>query len=149
MARTLGIDYGKARIGIAISDERGIIATPLTYIKVHKSLEETAKEIFKFLSKFFPISLIVLGNPLLLSGKEGPMALEVKQFSQILEKVFSLPIKLWDERLTTAQAERSLREMKTTRKDFKKRTDSMAAAAILQNYLDANEHSFNNSGRSF
>jgi putative holliday junction resolvase len=137
LGRIVGVDYGQARIGLAITDERAIIAQPLTLIKASKNFDETAKEIFVFLTKYFPIDLIIVGLPLLLSGKAGPMAIEAEAFAKALEKVFSVPVKLWDERLTTAQAERSLREMEASRKKKKSTTDSMAAAAILQNYLES------------
>lgn len=96
---------------------------------------QTAEALLVPLKPYFPIEKIVLGLPLLLNGKEGEMALEVKEFAKALEAVFSLPIQLWDERLTSAAAERALSDMQTKRKDRKKQTDSMAAAVILESYM--------------
>src|SRR5262245_10892756 len=119
--RIVGIDYGIARIGVAVSDELKIIATPLLVLKCEKKAEETAKKLIAELEKDqsekkYEIEKIVIGMPYMMSGKIGFLADEVRNFTSLLQNLISVPIILWDERLTTVQAERSLREASLTRK---------------------------------
>ncbi len=139
--RIIGIDYGLARIGVAISDELKIIASPCSTISCQKKLEETAKIILNELEAIkktnnCEISEIVIGMPLRMNGQIGVQADEVKALSDILKSFIEVPIILWDERLTTVQAERALREGKMTRKKRTQVVDPVAAAIILQSYLD-------------
>lgn len=141
-SRIIGLDYGMARIGVSISDERKIIATPLMTIQAHKKSEHTAVKVVKDLqalqeTKGFIIEEIIIGLPLLLNGKTGSLADEVKHFVELLKKLTPIPITLWDERLTTVQAERSLREGTLSRKQRSKVVDSVAAVILLQSYLDS------------
>lgn len=136
MGRILAIDFGKVRIGLAITDPHKIIAQPLACIKAEKTHLATAQKIAKELSRFTPIEAIVLGLPLLLSGKEGEMALLVKAFKQVLEEVFAVPVKLLDERLSSAQVERELKSLNFNRKERAQRADSGAAAMLLGLYLE-------------
>jgi putative Holliday junction resolvase len=141
-SRIIGLDYGMARIGVSISDERKIIATPLMTIQAHKKSEHTAVKVVKDLqalqeTKGFIIEEIVIGLPLLLNGKTGLLADEVKHFVELLRKLTPIPVTLWDERLTTVQAERSLREGTMSRKQRSKVVDSVAAVILLQSYLDS------------
>ena len=138
MTRIAAIDYGRARIGLAITDESQRVALPLKTVPSAKTLALSAKKIIEELTVYLPkIEKIVLGLPLMLSGKKGEMALEVEKFKEELEKITEIPIILWDERLTSAQAETSLKEMDLTRKQRAKQSDSTAAYIILQNFLDA------------
>ncbi|NGX39702.1 MAG: putative pre-16S rRNA nuclease [Chlamydiae bacterium] len=141
MGRLLGIDYGEARIGLALSDPNGIIASPIKAIPAKKGLKETAQAIYAELSTLEPIEKIVIGLPLLLSGKESPSSTKVRELAKYLEEIANLPIVLWDERLTTAQVERTLKEANMSRKKRVRYIDAMAAGAILQNYLDAQSFS--------
>lgn len=139
--RIIGIDYGMARIGIAISDERKIIAMPLQTITVDKGSVKTVAKIVQELTNHqqqnrYVIEEIIIGLPLLLSGKQGLLADEVKHFAELLGKSCPYPIRLWDERLTTVQAERSMREGNMSRKKRAKVVDTVAAVIILQNYLE-------------
>ncbi|NGX58067.1 MAG: putative pre-16S rRNA nuclease [Chlamydiae bacterium] len=139
--RIVGLDYGLARIGIAISDELKIIASPGKTISGSKKLEYAAKNIVSEIEslkqeKSCDIEKIVIGMPLRMNGQVGVQADEVKALAQILESLIDIPIVLWDERLTTVQAERSLREGKMSRKKRSKVVDSVAAIIILQSYLD-------------
>lgn len=134
--RIAAIDYGKARIGLAISDVGQSLASPLKAIATKKTHKETALLIIQELRQHAPFEKIVLGLPLLLSGKESPLSLDVRKLAKELEEIVNRPILLWDERLTSAQVEKTLREAKMKRKKRKKYIDAMAAAAILQNYLD-------------
>jgi putative holliday junction resolvase len=139
--RIIGIDYGMARIGIAYSDESRIIAMPLKVMPADKKLESTVFKLLKELQAHqdqwqYEIIEIVVGLPLLMSGKMGLLADEVKHFIELLSKHTSTPIVTWDERLSTVQAERALRETSLTRKRRSQVIDTVAAVIILQNYLD-------------
>jgi putative Holliday junction resolvase len=141
-SRIIGIDFGMARIGLAVSDEQKIIATPLTTLKADKKSEKTVALLLQFLEKDqsergYRIEEIVIGLPLMMSGKVGMLADEVKHFVELLKKIIEVPIITWDERLTTVIANRSLRESSFTRKRRAKEVDSVAALIILQNYLDS------------
>lgn len=136
MGRVAGIDYGRARIGLALSDERAIIAQPLPFIPAGRTLEETAKNIADALSKLGPITTIVIGLPLHLSGKESQMSEEVRKLAELLGALCNLPVALWDERLSTAQVERVMKSDGVSRKKRAPIIDSLTATLILQNFLD-------------
>ncbi len=131
--RILGIDYGKVRVGIAISDERAVLSTPLFYLNYKQNFLEKLKELLEQ----YEVQLIVIGLPLSMRGVETESSAEVRAFALQIEKISSIPIKLWDERLTTVQVERSLKELGVNRKRREKVKDSMAASLILQSYLDS------------
>lgn len=137
MGRVLAIDYGRARIGVAYSDERKIIATPFQVFIRKKKIEETYKEILNKTSHLLPFDLIVIGLPLLLNGKEGEMALEAKAFGQGLSAFASIPCLFWDERLSSSQVERMLKEDSLSRKERASLSDTLSATIVLQNYLDS------------
>lgn len=142
-SRIIGIDYGMARIGVALSDESKIIASSMRTIQAEKKIEATAQKIVNDLKSHakehsYRIDKIVIGLPLMMSGKHGMLADEVKHFSTLLQTLLTeTPIILWDERLTTVQAERSLRESNFSRKKRSKLVDNVAATIILQSYLDS------------
>lgn len=144
-SRIVGIDYGMARIGIALSDESKIIASSLRTMQAEKKVEATAKKLVNELTQHarqerYRIEGIVIGLPLMMSGKHGMLADEVKHFTEILQTLLpESPVTLWDERLTTVQAERSLRETNFSRKKRSKLVDNVAATIILQNYLDSRQ----------
>ncbi len=137
MGRLASFDYGRARIGISFSDERKIIATPLSIIKVAKTIPLLLKEIEKVLAPYSPFDLFIIGLPLLLNGKEGEMAEETKSFGQILFSHFSIPCVFWDERLSSCQADRMMREASLNRKERAQKVDSVCSTLILQNYLES------------
>jgi putative Holliday junction resolvase len=132
MGRLLGIDYGRVRVGVAISDETRFLARPLCCLENKKDFVEKLKHELKS----YKVDAIVVGLPLLMSGKESPMTAEVKQFSEYLGKVIEIPIILWDERLTSAQVDRTLRDSGVNRKKRAEVNDTLAASLILQSYLD-------------
>lgn len=138
MGRIACIDYGKARLGLAVSDERAILAQSRPFIPAARSLEETAKRVAEELKKQGPLTTILIGLPLHLSGKESPMSEEVRKFADLLGAFCSTPIVLWDERLSTAQADKSLKEANLNRKKRAAVVDSFSAALLLQGYLDRN-----------
>lgn len=136
MSRIAALDYGDARIGVAISDPGKIIASPLVAVAMKPSLRLTAEEIAQLLGDYMPIEKIVIGLPLLMNGKESESSQKVRAFVPFLEEITGLEIVLWDERLTTAQVERTLKEANLSRKKRSRYVDAMAASAILQSYLD-------------
>lgn len=136
MGRIAGIDYGTVRIGIALSDESRIIAIPHSILPAKKRSEETAEALLTALAPY-TLEAIVLGMPLKLSGKASFMGDEVAHFATILGQKTTIPIVLWDERLTSVQAERSLKEAGMNRKKRSKVVDAIAAVIMLQSYLDS------------
>lgn len=139
--RIIGVDYGMARLGLAASDETKMIASPLPTLKAEKRLEQTIDKLLQFLTLHqaenrYEIEALVVGMPLMMSGKYGLLADEVKLFAEMLRRQVAFQVITWDERLTTVQAERALRETSMTRKKRSQNVDSVAALIILQNYLD-------------
>lgn len=134
MARVLGIDLGEKRLGLAISDESRILASPLTVYE----RRELAKDI-KFLSDLVArhhVAEIVLGLPLNMNGSLGPKAEQALEFKKLLEERLKLPVHTFDERLTTIEAERVLLQADMSRRKRKQRRDALAAVLILQSYLN-------------
>ncbi len=136
MGRIASIDYGLKRIGLAVSDEGKIIATPQGMVLAEKSSALTIKRVLEALSSF-ELEAIVVGLPLHLNGKTGFLADEVHHFVGLLEKSAPCPVVTFDERFSTAQAERSLREGNMSRKKRSKVIDTLSAVILLQNYLES------------
>ncbi len=136
MGRFLGIDFGRARIGISHSDERKILSSPLDVFKAHKKKHVTFLEIEKKIQKLLPVDLLVIGLPLLLNGEEGQMAKEARVFGEALSSYLRIPCVFWDERLSSCQADRLMKEGLLSRKERASLSDTFAATLILQNYLD-------------
>ena len=133
--RLLGVDYGQARIGLAVTDPDLKIASPLaTYRRRSGRLDA---DYFQTLVSQEQIGRIVVGLPTHTDGREGKKAAEVRAWGQWLADVTSLPILYWDERFTTVEAERHLWSAGLTHKARKERRDRIAAQIILQSYLDA------------
>jgi putative Holliday junction resolvase len=139
MGRLLGIDYGERRIGLAVSDPTGTIAQPLPPLLRRRGKRPPLARLVT-LAREHDVAAFVVGWPLDLEGEEGPRAAEVRRFAERLGARAGLPVHLWDERLSTARAERFLREMgiHSTESRAKGRADTLAALLILQAYLDAN-----------
>ncbi len=135
MKRIVGIDFGLARIGVALSDPSKIIASPIKTLQNKRTLEETVKDLLEAL-KDYSIEEIVVGMPYRLNGKIGFSADEVLHFVEALKKQTDLPIQTWDERLTTSQTERVMKSAKLSRKKRVKVIDAACATLILQSYLD-------------
>lgn len=132
--RVVGIDYGLKRIGVAISDENKILATSLGVMEAHHQSKETIRRLIELL-KSYQIEKIIVGYPLHLSGKAGLLADEVKLFITALQEEMGCPVLPWDERLSTVQAERSLKEGGMRRKKRAKIIDAVTAVILLQSYL--------------
>jgi putative holliday junction resolvase len=140
-SRIICLDFGLARIGIAMSDLQKIIATPLSTFICERKTVLTVQKLAKELKQHaetnrYTIQEIVIGMPFLMSGKKGILADEVVHFIELLKAEIDSPIFTWDERLTSVQAEKSLREGNLTRKKRTRYVDVVAATLILQNYLD-------------
>ena len=131
MGRIAAIDFGIKRMGIAISDARKKVALPLS--TVHGGIKEVALFIN---SLQYEIEAIVIGLPLLMNGLKGAMAQQVEAFAKELEIALQIPIFFLDERLSSRHAEVSLREVCLNRKKRNERMDQVAAALLLQSYLD-------------
>ena len=132
--RVLGLDMGERRIGVALSDPEGIVAIALTVID-RKSEDAALKQLIA-LTQEHQVERIVIGLPRSLDGSLGKQAQAVQTFAESLAGCTELPVVTWDERLSTVAAERMMREAGAKRKKIKERLDSVAAAFILQGYLD-------------
>ena len=141
--RIIGLDIGGERIGVAISDEMGILASPLGMIRRNGPVEE---ELAGYIRQYKPVKLVA-GLPLGLSGREGPQAKEVREFTDALAERVGIDLEYWDERLTTSIAERSLIGSGVRRKQRREKVDALAASVILQGYLDSAKWRKSASGR--
>jgi len=132
--RILALDHGTKRIGVAISDETKTIAQPLEYIPAKPFADFLAR--LKRLLVEKEIDLVLIGLPRNMDGSYGPAAQKVEAFVAVLRSAITVPIKTWDERLTSSQANRILIQGKVRRDQRKEKVDQMAAAILLQSYLD-------------
>lgn len=130
--RILGIDIGERRIGVAVSDEMGTIASPVGMIRREG---DVVRELKALVERYGAVRLVA-GLPVGLSGREGPQAAVVREFAEALAGEVDVPLEYWDERLSTAVAERTLIAGGTRRNKRKEKIDAVAAAVILQGYLD-------------
>ena len=133
--RVLAIDHGTKRMGVAASDELGILAQPLEFIPADPFDKFLAR--LKEILKDRKIEQILVGMPRNMDGSYGPQALKVQDFVAVLKKSVLQPIKTWDERLTTVQAAGALRASGKKAKQQKGKVDAAAAAVLLQGYLDS------------
>ena len=133
--RILAIDHGSKRIGIAVSDELKMIAQPLEFIPAAPFPAFLAR--LNELINVKEVELILIGMPRNMDGSYGPAAQKVEEFVEALKGLVSVPVKLWDERLTSAQANRVLIQGNVRRDKRKEQVDKMAAAILLQSYLDS------------
>ncbi len=131
--RIMGLDVGGKRTGVAISDELGITANPICYV----SRGDNDRDDFRTIILRYGVTRLVAGLPSSLSGKEGPQAAEVRLYAESLADDLDLPLNYWDERLTSAMAERALVDSGAKKSKRKEQIDAVAAAIMLQNYLDA------------
>jgi len=132
--RVLALDYGKRRIGLAVSDELGLTAQGLETFqrtRVRDDVEGLAK-----IAAEYGVSLIVMGDPLHMSGRQGRQSENVREFAARLEKRTGLPVRFWDERLTTAEAERVLKESGVSSRKRAQAVDRLAAVILLESYLE-------------
>jgi putative holliday junction resolvase len=133
--RTLALDHGTVRIGVAVSDELGVIAQPLEFIPAEPFTAFLAR--LRQLVAERDVGRILVGMPRNMDGTYGPAAEKVEEFVRQLRDAFTIPIQTWDERLTSVQAQRMLREASVKGTKQRLKVDQMAAAILLQSYLDA------------
>lgn len=132
--RLLALDIGEARIGVAVSNPEKTLARSLTVIK-----RRTKKEDFATIARLveeMEAEAIVVGYPLSLNGKAGPQARRVESYAKALAQALKIPVYLWDERFSTAEAQKLMIEAGHKRK-ARRHEDAVAAAVILQDFLDS------------
>jgi len=133
MSRTIGVDHGRKWFGIALSDASGRLARPLEVVKGEAQVLDRLADLIAAEG----VERIVLGLPRNMDGSLGPKAREVLKFVETLRERFPISVETWDERLTTVEAERYLREAGVPRRRWAERVNQVAAQILLQSYLDA------------
>jgi putative Holliday junction resolvase len=141
--RVLGLDIGERRVGTALSDAQRRIATPLNVLDVRDLLEGPA---LPDLVEEYEIERVVVGLPMSLDGEEGPQAALVRKSGDELARRLRIPVEYRDERLSSAEAKRRMAEAGVSSRDMRGKTDMLAAALILQSYLDAEAGSEDDDG---
>ncbi len=131
--RIMGLDVGGKRTGVAVADELGISASPVGFV----TRGPRDRDEFRSLIDRYGITRLVVGLPSSLSGREGPQAADVRDYAEQLAADLGLPIHFWDERLTSTIAERALIDRGVSRSKRREQIDAVAAAVMLQSYLDA------------
>lgn len=140
-SRVLSIDFGHVRVGVSISDPLKIIASPLATLEGSKKPNVAARKVASQLKTLleknsYEVEKIVIGLPILLSGAESERSQEVREFAKELEVEMKIPTTLFDERLTSVQAERALKEAEFSRKKRTKFVDTVSSTILLQCFLD-------------
>lgn len=130
--RYMAIDHGQKRTGLALCDRRETVVSPLQVLEGGGLIEQIRK-----IAAEYQVEAFVVGLPYNMDGTEGPRATEVRRFADELTAAAGLPLEFFDERLSSFEAQQKLIPLDLTRKGRKKRIDAVAAAAILQGYLDA------------
>ncbi len=133
--RILSLDVGEKKIGIAISDALGITAQPLQTIR--RDGQNSYLRLLQAVIAEKNVTKVIVGLPLNMNGTEGRVARGIYEFVDRLRENVSVPVQLWDERLTTMEAERILLQADVSRKRRKKADDAIAAQLILQSYLNS------------
>lgn len=136
--RTMGLDVGSVTVGVAISDELGWTAQGIETITINERAKQFGYDRVKELAAEYNVTKIVVGWPKNMNNTVGERAGASEKYAEVLENRTGIPVVLWDERLTTAAAERTLLEADVSRKKRKKVIDKLAAVMILQSYLDSN-----------
>lgn len=135
IGRILALDYGKRRIGLALSDLLGIMAQPMPTLhrrRIREDLDRLAKTATEN-----NVIRFVFGDPKYMSGDESPLGADVREFAARLEERCGIPVVFYDERLTSSEAHRYLADQKLTRQQKKGKVDQIAAALILESYLES------------
>jgi len=133
--RILALDHGTVRIGVALSDELKMMASPLEFIPAEPFADVLTR--LKALVREKEVELIIIGMPRNMDGSYGTAAEKVREFATALKDALAIPLKMWDERLSSTQANRMMAESGVKRDKRKEKVDGMAAAIFLQSYLDA------------
>lgn len=139
MGRVIGVDHGERRIGLAISDPDGVLASPLKTVDVRDG--DPVKAVAGVCAET-GAERVVVGLPLHLDAREGASAEKARAFAEALRARTGVPVELWDERLTTVSAQKALIEGGVRRKRRKELVDGLAARIMLQHYLDSRPGTF-------
>ena len=137
--RALGIDLGTKRIGVAKSDPSGSLATPLCVLARSKDRGQLTRDLTELIDEW-EIEVVVIGLPLSLDGSDSPSTRRARAEIRHLGDSLSVPVETYDERLTTVSADRMLREAEVDGRQRRQVIDMVAAAVILQNWLDQHHH---------
>jgi len=132
--RALGLDVGSARVGVAATDPTGTLASPVAVLPRRNPAELWSRLHLEVTDR--EVRLLVVGLPRLLDGSEGEAASDARAFAAAAERELGIPAVMWDERLTTVQAERALISAGLRRRRRRQTIDSVAASLMLQNWLD-------------
>ncbi len=134
--RIMGLDFGSKTVGVAVTDPLGVIASGVEIIRRDREdkLRQTLARI-EVLIQEYEVERIVLGYPKNMNDTEGDRVAKTKAFQEMLERRTGLPVELWDERLTTVEANELMTEMGVSGKDRKKYVDQIAATLILEGYM--------------
>ncbi|MFL5767767.1 MAG: Holliday junction resolvase RuvX [Actinomycetota bacterium] len=132
--RVLALDLGDVRIGVTISDPERRLAVPLGVVRTGAPADLKA---IRSIVQENEVALVVVGDPMLLSGERGARSRKADEFASALRAVLQVPVELHDERLSTVEAERALRSTGATGRETRRSVDRSAAAVILQSWLDA------------
>jgi len=135
MSRIMALDVGEATLGVAVSDPLGMTAQPVTTIR-RVGMKADLRALSSLIERY-EVDSIVVGLPLTLAGERGPAAEGIIAFAERLSRSTRIPVVTWDERLTTVQAERALLEADMSRRRRREVINQVAAAIILQSYLDS------------
>ncbi len=137
--RLLALDWGEVRLGLALSEETQALASPLETLVRRKGKRFPMARFLELVDAHRPVGLLV-GLPLTGEGEEGASAAAAREMAEALERRTGLPLELWDERLTTARALALIREQGGSTRGRRGDVDALAAAVLLQHYLDARRH---------
>jgi putative Holliday junction resolvase len=132
VGRVLGVDIGTVRVGLAVSDPAGVLAQPLDVVPRDGATDAIADR-----TREMDVAEVVVGIPLRMDGSHGPEADAAEEFARMLEGVLDLPVARWDERLSTKEAERSMRAAGADARKQRGVVDKVAAAMVLQSFLDS------------
>jgi putative Holliday junction resolvase len=136
IGRILAVDWGELRIGLALSDETQVLATPLQTLRRREGKRFPMPPFLQLIALHNPVGLVV-GLPLSLEGTEGDSAIAAREVADAVARRTSLPLELWDERMSTARALAAIREQGGSTRGRKADVDALAAAVLLQHFLDA------------
>lgn len=134
IGRVLAVDFGQRRIGLAVSDELGLTAQGLETLERTNIREDVAR--LARIAADKAVSLVLLGDPIHMSGRPGAQSQRVREFARRLERQTGLPVRFWDERLTTVQANRLLRESGVGLRERRRAVDRLSAVILLESYLE-------------
>ena len=145
--RSIALDVGTKTIGVAISDLSGFLASPLVTLRFESEDYDHALDQLEALLKEYPVNAIILGYPKHMNGSIGDGGRRSEFFKEEIEKFINIPVILWDERLTTVSAHKSLMQNNMRNEKRKKVIDQVAAVTMLQEYLDQQRHKEQVNGR--